>query len=189
MTTIASVQGENWAVIGCESRVTEEGSKIYTLPKDNGKVFKNGSYIIGCAGDLRAVNLLCYSFKPSTVNPKTYGIRLDMFMTSVFVPELKKCFEDNSYSKDGEQGSQILVLANGTVYEIGEDYCWARDDNGVYAIGTGGAYAQGALLATLETRKRTLGTAKTLVRQAVSIACRLDPNSSPPIYLSVQHFG
>jgi ATP-dependent protease HslVU (ClpYQ) peptidase subunit len=110
-------------------------------------------------------------------------------MTMNFIPEMKKCFEDNSYSKDGEHESQIIVAINGTIYEIGEDFSWARDESGVYTIGSGGGYAQGALLATLETRKRTLGTAKTLARQAVTIASRLDPNTSPPVYVMVQHFG
>jgi len=30
MTTIAGVQGENWAVVGYDSRVTEENEKIYS---------------------------------------------------------------------------------------------------------------------------------------------------------------
>lgn len=189
MTTIAAVQGEAWCVIGYDSRVTEDNNKIYTLPKDNGKVIKNGEYLFGVAGDMRAVNLMAYVFKPPTISPTAYGVRLDKFMTLNFIPEMKKCFEDNSYSKDGEHDSQILVCINGTAYEIGEDYSWARDESGVYTIGSGGSYAQGALLATLETRKRTLGTAKTLVRQAITIASRLDPNTSPPIYVMVQHYG
>ena len=41
MTTIAAVQGEGWAVIGYDSRVSEEDGRTYILPKDNGKVFKN----------------------------------------------------------------------------------------------------------------------------------------------------
>lgn len=188
MTTIAAVQGENWAVVGYDSRVTEENEKIYTLPKDNGKLFKNGAYLIGVAGDMRAINLLSFVFKPPAITPTTYGVKLDKFMTAIFIPELKKCFEDNSYSKDGDQDSQVMVLINGTVYEIGNDYSWARDESGVYAIGSGSAYALGALLGTLETRKRTMATAKTLVRQALTISAKLDPNTSAPICINVQHF-
>lgn len=186
MTTIAGIQGESWAVIGYDSRVTEE-QKIYTLPKDNGKVFKNGNYLLGVAGDMRAVNLLSYVFKPPAVPPTTQGVRLDKFISNSFIPELKKCFEDASYSKDGDQDSQVICIINGTIYEIGNDYSWAKDETGVYAVGSGSDYALGALMATLETRKRTLATAKTLVRQALTIASKLDPNTSPPIYINVQH--
>lgn len=189
MTTIAGVQGENWAVVGYDSRVTEENEKIYSLPKDNGKMFKNGNYIIGVAGDVRAINILCYIFKPPVISPSTYGLRLDKFMTASFIPEMKKCFEENSYSKDGDNDSNVMVVINGTIYEIGNDYSWARDESGIYAIGSGASYALGSLLGTMETRKRTLSTAKTLVRQAITIATKLDPNSAPPIFINVQYYG
>jgi hypothetical protein len=39
MTTVAAIQGENWVVVGYDSRVTEE-QKIYTLPKENGKLLR-----------------------------------------------------------------------------------------------------------------------------------------------------
>jgi hypothetical protein len=35
MTTIAAVQGDGWAVIGYDSRITEEEGRSYILPKDN----------------------------------------------------------------------------------------------------------------------------------------------------------
>jgi len=189
MTTVAAVQGEGWVVVGYDSRVTENQEKIFTLAKDNGKVVKNGNYLLGAAGDMRAINLLSYVFKPPVINPTTYGVRLDKFMTAVFIPELKKCFEEASYSKDGEMESQVMVVVNGTIYEIGNDFSWAHDESGIYSIGSGGDYAISALLATFETRKRTIGTAKALVRQAITIASKLDPNTAPPIYIQVQHFG
>lgn len=189
MTTIAGVQGDGWAVIGYDSRVTEDHEKIFTLAKENGKVVKNGNYLLGAAGDMRAINLLTHVFKPPVINPTTYGVKLDKFMTAVFIPELKKCFEDASYSKDGDMDSQVMVVVNGTIYEIGNDYSWAHDESGLYAVGSGGDYALSALLATFETRKRTIGTAKALVRQAITIASKLDPSTSPPIYIQVQHFG
>ena len=94
MTTIAAVQGEGWVVVGCDSRVTENQERIFTLAKENGKVVKNGNYLLGAAGDMRAINLLTHVFKPPVINPTTHGVRLDKFMTAVFIPELKKCFED-----------------------------------------------------------------------------------------------
>ncbi len=136
MTTIASVQGEGWSVIGYDSRVSEEDGRTYILPKENGKVFKNGNYIIGVAGDVRAINLLAHVFKPPVCTVNTLGVKLDKFITAVFIPELKKCFEEASYSKDGEQESQIIILVNGTIYEIGEDFSWCHDTVGAYAAGT-----------------------------------------------------
>jgi hypothetical protein len=131
---------------------------------------KNGSYLLGAAGDMRAVNLVGYVFKPPVINPTSYGVKLDKFITTHFIPELKKCFEENSYSKDGEHDSQLLVIVNGTIYEIGEDYSWAHDSFGVYAVGSGAHYALGAMHSSLDNRKRTLATAKSTIRQSLTIA-------------------
>jgi len=188
MTTIAAIQGENWSVVGYDSRVTEDNTRIYTLPKDSGKLVKNGQYLLGAAGDMRAVNLVNYVFKPPTINPTYYGIKLDKFITTHFIPDLKRCFEENSYSKDGEHDSQLLVIVNSTIYEIGEDYSWAHDESGVYAVGSGAQYALGAMHTALENKKRTLATAKTIIRQALTICSRLDPSTGGPFNINVQHF-
>jgi hypothetical protein len=71
LTTIAAIQGEGWAVIGYDSRVTED-NRIFVLPKDSGKVVKNGHYIFGAAGDMRAVNLLAHTFKPPVPTTTDY---------------------------------------------------------------------------------------------------------------------
>jgi ATP-dependent protease HslVU (ClpYQ) peptidase subunit len=102
---------------------------------------------------------------------------------------MKHCFEENSYSKDGEHDSQVMVAVNGTIYEIGDDFSWAHDETGVYAIGSGGGYAMGAMLASLDNKKKTLGTAKNVIRQAITIAAKLDPSTGLPINIAVQHFG
>ena len=187
MTTIASVQGEGWSVIGYDSRVSEEDRRSYILPKDNGKVFKNGNYIIGVAGDVRAINLLAHVFKPPVCTVSTLGVKLDKFITAVFIPELKKCFEEASYSKDGEHESQIIVLVNGTVYEIGEDFSWCHDTIGAYAIGSGSSYALGVLNALSEGKKRTLTNARSAIKTALAVSSKFDNKTAEPFYLLTQY--
>ena len=187
MTTIAAVQGEGWSVIGYDSRVSEEEGRTYILPKDNGKVFKNGNYIIGVAGDVRAINLLAHVFKPPVCTINTMGVKLDKFMTAVFIPELKKCFEEASYSKDGDHESQIIVLVNGSVYEIGEDYSWCHDVVGAYAVGSGSAYALGVLNALSEGKKRTLTNARSAIKTALAVSAKFDNKTAEPFYLLTQY--
>jgi len=97
VTTIAAIQGEGWAVVAYDSRVTEE-NRAYVLPKDAGKVVRNGSYILGAAGDMRAVNLLAHTLKPPVPAPTDVGIKLDKFISSKFVPALKACFSNYSWN-------------------------------------------------------------------------------------------
>jgi hypothetical protein len=47
----------------------------------------------------------------------------------------------------------------------------------------------GAMLASLDSKKKTLGTAKNVIRQAITIAAKLDPSTGLPINIAVQHFG
>jgi ATP-dependent protease HslVU (ClpYQ) peptidase subunit len=82
-----------------------------------------------------------------------------------------------------------MVAVNGTIYEIGDDFSWAHDEAGIYAIGSGSSYALGAMMASLENKKKTLATAKNVIRQAITIATKLDPNTGLPINILVQHFG
>jgi ATP-dependent protease HslVU (ClpYQ) peptidase subunit len=183
MTTIAAVQGRGWAVVGYDSLVSiSTGGRSYGLPTDAGKCFEVGEYLFGIAGDFRAVNIVSHNFRPPDAG-KNSGTELDKFMVSKFVPALKKCFSDNSYGKDAEHGSDILVVANATVYELGAYYDCLRDSRGLYAIGSGGDYALGALIALDGEGRRTVGKAKENMERALQIAAYVDTATSEPIYI------
>jgi ATP-dependent protease HslVU (ClpYQ) peptidase subunit len=187
LTTIAAIQGPSWAAIAYDSRVTEE-NRIFVLPKDAGKVVKNGQYIFGAAGDMRAVNLLAHTFKPPVPSPTEVGTKLDKFMASKFVPALKQCFDDAQYGEKGEQDSSVLAVIHGRIYEIGNGYDWCLDESGLYALGSGADYALGAMHSEVEGKKLTLPTARGIVRRAVEIACRLDPSTGAPVQVVAQAF-
>jgi ATP-dependent protease HslVU (ClpYQ) peptidase subunit len=186
MTTIASIQGNGWSVVGYDSRVSEDDGRYYTVPKHSGKVVSNSGYILGAAGDMRAVNILTNVFKPPTAG-ELIGARLDKFITSKFIPELKNCLEENSYGKDGEQDSSILVSVNGFAYEIGSNYEWCHDDYGIYGLGSGGNYALGCLYSSIgPINSRTVDQAKSQVREALTISARLDHRTGAPFNVLVQ---
>lgn len=184
MTTIAAVQGPTWVVIGADSQVSEENRK-YRLPERFSKLVEKGPYLIGVAGDLRAVNILKHNFTPPA--PKKMDIEhLDKFMVSRFIPKLKLCFENNFYGKDGEHGSLLIVAIRGVVYEIGSDYDCIRDERGLYSIGSGSDFAIGALAALDSQKNRTLGIAREMVSDALDVASLYDSGTSAPVTIVVQ---
>lgn len=184
MTTIVAVQGPSWAVIGSDSQVSEDNKK-YLLPSKFGKLTHTGAYIIGVAGDLRAVNILAHNFRPP--NPgKNTGELLDKFMTLRFIPKLKSCFDANFYGKDNEHGSLLMVLVKGVVYEVGSDYDCIRDTRGLYSIGSGSSFALGALHALEGSRPLTMSVAKEMVRAALLASCSYDSGTSEPVTIVVQ---
>jgi ATP-dependent protease HslVU (ClpYQ) peptidase subunit len=189
MTTIVAVQGQAWAVVGFDSRVTEEGGRSYTLGRGSAKVVKNGQYLLGAAGDVRAINILAYAFQPPKALDLT-GVRLDRFMTSKFVPALRECFEDHGYAakeskEQAQHGSTVLAIVNGQIYEIDEDYAWVRDTTGIYSFGSGGDYAIGAMYAKYggDISNMNMADVQKLIRESLHIAARLDIGSGPPFHI------
>lgn len=186
MTTIAAIQGDTWAVVAYDSRITED-SRMFTLPGRGGKVAQNGPYLLGAAGDLRAINLLHHVFRPPAPPAQERGEKLDKFMSSKFIPALKSCFDDAQYGEKGAQDSSVLAAVNGTVYEIGSNYEWCHDQRGIYAIGTGGAYALGALYQSNDGRKKkSLTIARSSLKSALAIAASLDVSTGGNIHVITQ---
>lgn len=186
MSTVAAIQGSTWSVVAYDSQVTEDGGRSYTLPRGMEKVCQNKGYVLGVAGDFRAVNLVTHVFDPPSP-PIKRGHDLDVFMSAKFVPSLRGCFEKSFYAKEGEQGSLLIVVVNGVIYEIGGNYDCLRDEAGLYAIGSGSHFALGSLFES-ESEKRTLKNAKDRAESALHIACTLDSGTSEPIRILVQHW-
>jgi ATP-dependent protease HslVU (ClpYQ) peptidase subunit len=185
VTTIASVQGPSWTVIGADAQVSDENRR-YQLPHDFAKLIRNGGYIFGIAGDLRAVNLLTHDFDPPPFT-RSKGVSLDKFMVSKFIPKLKQCFDGCSYGKDGEQGSLVMVCVEGVTYEIGSYYECIRDEHGLYAIGSGSQFALGAMHVLAPRRgSLTIEKAESMVKAALLASIAYDSASSEPITMLLQ---
>lgn len=201
MTTIIAVQGDGFCVIGVDSRIStfeDSGyaSQIMTLREGTTKVAANGKYLLGVAGDVRAINILHHVFQPPQPPINTTGKKLDEFMTAKFIPALRECFEQQGYASPesneekrhiAEHDSTVLVAVNGSVYVIDGDYSWASDATGIYALGSGGAYALGAMQVSVGSkRKMTIPLSKSLSLKALNVASRFDPYTGPPYYWFVQ---
>jgi len=201
VTTIIAIQGDGFAVICCDSRVADidkDGyiSQVSTLREGVSKVAVNGKYLLGAAGDLRAINLLHHAFSPPPVPPGLKGKKLDQFITVKFVPALRECFETQGYAmpeKDAkshiaEHESTIIVALLGCVYIVDGDYAWMSDASGIYAIGTGASYALGALQALMPkaNSKLTIQQAKSLSLKVLNIVTKYDPHTALPFNTFIQ---
>lgn len=199
MTTIACIQGSDYAVIGTDSRISsfDESGLAYqvtTLGTGSSKIARNGKYLLGAAGDVRAINILHYAFAPPTPPSTLTGAKLDQFITQKFIPSLRLCFEETGYATPGnersnhiaEQDSTIVVVINGAIYIIESDYSWTSDTTGIYAIGSGSSYALGALHAITNGKEMTIAKAKSAVTKALLIASHFDPYTGSPFETFVQ---
>jgi ATP-dependent protease HslVU (ClpYQ) peptidase subunit len=149
MTTIIGVQNADGCVIAFDSRVAE-GGKVYTHP-EMVKAVERGSYIIGGAGDYRALQVVLHGWSPPLVTAKA-KTNLYEFVINKVAPSLKTTlteagieFTKSSDNEDDKFELSLLIGVNGTIFEIDSDFAVAMNDTGLYAIGSGGDFALGAL--------------------------------------------
>ena len=148
MTTIVGVQNADGCVIASDSRVAE-GGKVYTHP-EMVKAVECGNYIIGGAGDYRALQVVLHGWNPPLLNAKAKQ-NLYEFVINKVAPSLKATLTEagvdfgKSSDNDDKFELQLIVGINGSLFEIDSDFAVAMNDTGLYAIGSGGDYALGAL--------------------------------------------
>jgi ATP-dependent protease HslVU (ClpYQ) peptidase subunit len=131
MTTIIGVQNADGCVIASDSRVAE-GGKVYTHP-EMVKAVQRGSYIIGGAGDYRALQVVLHGWTPPLVTAKA-KTNLYEFVINKVAPSLKTTLTeagiDFGKSTDGDDKFELSLLIgiNGTIFEIDSDFAVAMND-------------------------------------------------------------
>lgn len=186
MTTLAAIQGDGWAVIGCDSRASDDTGRYMELATS--KIINNNGVLIAVSGASRGGNITQFGWKP----PKPRATdNLDAFMTKRFIPSMRKAFIEAGYDgkEDGDaawQDSNLLVAVRGVIYPIFNDYSWDRESRRVYYSGSGGDVALGALEALNYSRITTPESAEKALRRAIEIACKHDIYSGGEIHTYIQ---
>ena len=178
MTTIIGVEYEDRAIVLADSRVVGE-SKIYSH-SDMLKVINIGNFIVGAAGDVRALQVVLHTWKPPVLLAKDKN-NLFEFMVAKVVPSLKQLLTDSgildsksSDDKDSAFELQLIIALNGQLFEIDSDFAISRNESGYYGIGSGGDYALGALYCGATAQ------------DAMGIAARLDSKTAEPFIMQTQ---
>jgi 20S proteasome alpha/beta subunit len=182
MTTIAGIQGIDFALLVADSQITEDN--LVTLATSTPKIVSAGKFLIAISGDTRPGDILSYNWKPPTYR----GDSPVQFMGKKVIPSLITAFNDNNYDynkvdKDG--GFDYLFAFNGNIFRVACDLSFFQADNGAYGIGSGGQFALGYLTSVIKP-DIDLAYAKRHARKAVEIASVLDANTGKPLQLVVQ---
>jgi ATP-dependent protease HslVU (ClpYQ) peptidase subunit len=167
MTAIVGIQGKGWAVIAADSMTTYDDKPYYAKGMD--KAVRKGDYVFAFAGDAVAGNIAEFLWTP----PKLIKtMPLDAFMQVKVLPSLREAMKEHGYepdaTKDPNAGFDALMCLNGVIYEIDEEYMWSRDDRGLYAVGSGGQLALGALATGFS--KNSMKAAEFAARRAIKIS-------------------
>jgi hypothetical protein len=133
------------------------------------KVTRKGDYVFAFAGDAIAGNIANFIWTP----PKFIKtVTTDVFVQTKVLPSLRDVLKDNGYepdtTKNPDAGFDALICINGIIYEIDQDFLWSRDDRGLYAVGSGGSIALGALATGFS--KNSMKAAEFAARRAIKIS-------------------
>jgi ATP-dependent protease HslVU (ClpYQ) peptidase subunit len=167
MTAIVGIQGKGWAVIAADSMTTYDDKPYFS--KSFEKVTRKGDYVFAFAGDAIAGNIANFIWTP----PKFIKtVSTDVFIQTKVLPSLRDVLKDNGYepdtTKNPDAGFDALICINGIIYEIDQDFLWSRDDRGLYAVGSGGSIALGALATGFS--KNSMKAAEFAARRAIKIS-------------------
>lgn len=183
MTTLVAIQLEDLAVLAADSQITEDSMR--TISTSTPKIIHVGKYLLGITGDARPGDILTYNWSP----PKYTGADPIQWMGKKILPSILTAFKENGYdpydsSKEKDSGFDYILAFDSNVFHIASDLSFIKSDNGIYGLGTGGAYTLGYLYDRVG-RLNSNNVARHAER-AVQIACLLDTNSCPPIQLVIQ---
>lgn len=177
MTTIIGIEYDDHSLIVADSRVTDDSGRIYAH-KVMKKIAKRGAVVIAGAGEVAPCDIAQNIWVPPTFTAKD---KKDVyrFMITKVMPSLRKCLIDNGYNfeedkKDGMR-FQFLISCGGEIFDIDEDLSVMKSEDNMYAIGSGGSFALGALYAGADPL------------DAMEIACKVSAYSAPPFYQEVQY--
>ena len=190
MTTILAIQGDDYCAIGSDSQWTDDYNRIGRMNQP--KVVAVGKYLIGVAGDTRGANVVQHAFNPPVLPPKLLGAKLVKFMVSHFVPAYKECLESHVAGRPqyddqpAQSANEILVCANGTVFQIDEDYGTETDTCNLYAIGSGAHFGLGALQAYTNGKRVVQTNAKQLLLKSLTVSAKFDSGSGAPFHTFIQ---
>jgi ATP-dependent protease HslVU (ClpYQ) peptidase subunit len=151
MTTIIGIQKEDHALLIADSRVTDGNGRTYSHPVAT-KITKNGAFLIAGAGATQPCDIIQHIWKAPSKSPKKLK-DIYRYMISEVVPSMRIALTTNGYIHDKDNEFLFLMVIGGYIFELDETLSVLMREDGIYGIGSGAAYAIGALHAGADLKK------------------------------------
>ena len=139
MTTIIAIRDSKGFTFAADAQVTDT-ERPYQH-KSMKKIVEVNEYVMAGAGNSRCCDVILYGWEP----PKYDGSEPYMFMVSKFVAAMRKQHEDAGITLKEEEDFVFLVGFKDRVFHVAGNYAVLETSTGLYGIGTGAAYALGAI--------------------------------------------
>lgn len=173
MTTMIMVQTPDDVIIGWDSQMTAGREKSgATTPK----FFVKGGIVIGVAGTFAALDQI------ETMDLPDYdGSDPRRWIIETLAPRVRATLTDipGVVGKDGSYGKVgVFAVVDGQAFEFDNLLSATQSTEGVYAMGTGGEYARGALIYIMGTEGYI---DRSGVFEALAVASQIDIYTGGPL--------
>lgn len=140
MTTIIGLEFDDHCVIAADSATTC-GDRTF-ISQRQPKIVEVDGLLIACAGLSVACDAVMHTWKPPAHRDKESNYR---HIVASVVPSIRMHLAARDITFKDDDGFQILLAYDGVLHQIESDFSVLLRDDGMYAIGSGAAYAIGAL--------------------------------------------
>lgn len=174
MTCIVGIVYDGIVYIGGDSASSTDNQ--ISVRKDP-KVFKHGDAVIGFTTSWRMGQILRYEMPPIT---HTLGQDVHQELVRTYIPALRKVAKDagcvQQHSGADYLGTFLIGLA-GRLFYVESDFQVGEPTTPYWAVGSGAAYALGALAVTAVSGLGPLAR----IEQAIEIAQQFSPFVRKPV--------
>lgn len=152
MTTIIAVHDEKGTKFAWDSQTTWQGRGMTGADK----VFRNGPVVFGAAGSARTLDVLKYMDIPSR-DEHNPAYDTERWVIRKLVPAIVKELKDvgAAYISDSQVDTEgsLIIAVDDVVGYLSSNLAFVQEGHGLYGVGSGSAYALGALAAGLSPKK------------------------------------
>ena len=132
----------NKVIIGGDSL---SSTNFFISSRKDTKVFKKGSFVIGCTSSFRMIQLLRFSL----VLPEINGKDIYEYMCTDFIDAVRECFSKGGFlqkEQTGEEiGGQFLVGYEDRLFIIDNDFQVGETYDEFNSVGCGSDFALGCI--------------------------------------------
>jgi len=178
MTCIVGIEHEGKVYMGADS-IGVDGWQRTVM--DFPKVFHVRDLLIGCAGSIRALQLLRYNLDVRARNDSEDDME---YMVTGVADTARRLFKDSGWShieNNKESGANFLVGYRGRLYAVEDEFSVVRMQQPYWALGVGKVYALAAIL-TLRSERDDL-TPEHQINRALKVASELSIGVHPPFHI------
>lgn len=165
MTCIVAMECQDGNAIIAGDYCASNGFTYYAVEQP--KIFRHSGMIFGYTSTFRFGQIIEHSLDDNRLYPPEDASKTYEWLVRVFIPKLKTTLSKEDYSS----GGNAIVVVNGQVWEIQNDFSVIRNSAGIASVGSGVYHATAIMIGELMDlqRKPSVEEAKNIVRKAYQV--------------------